>query len=407
MSILVLNAGSSSLKYRLVGDGTVLASGSVQRVGDTRGPPGLLVHEQQGCRPVEQELRCADHVEALDAVLVAFDEHGPEVAEGLECVGHRVVQGGPDIDGPRLVDDDLLDTIEHLARLAPLHNPVNAAVIRAARTRLPEVAHVAVFDTAFFHGLPPEAATYAIDAAIAREHGIRRYGAHGTSHEYVSRVVRETAGTTAGDAGGSLRQVVLHLGNGASAAAVLDEAPVDISMGFTPLEGLVMGTRSGDLDPAVVTHLQRVAGMDPAAVDDLLSRRSGLMGLCGHSDIRDVVESADGGDESSRLALEVYCRRIRRYIGGYAALLGGLDVVAFTAGVGEHNPRVRAAALAGLGFMGIELDAQTNDACVGVERGRPVVIATPGSAVTVLVVATDEEGEIARQARSMVADPQL
>ncbi len=404
MSVLVLNTGSSSLKYRLVGtDGQPLAGGSVQRVGgDADDPPGSLTHEPAGAEPVEQELRCADHGEALEAVVAAFDEHGPDLRHNLEGVGHRVVQGGPDIDRPRLVDDDLLSTIDDLAELAPLHNPVNAALIRTARTLLDAVPHVAVFDTAFFHDLPEDAATYAIDAATAHRYGIRRYGAHGTSHEYVSRVVAERLGERSAQGGDPLRQVVLHLGNGASAAAVRDGTPVDTSMGFTPLEGLVMGTRSGDLDPAIVTHLQRVGGMDIAAVDDLLNHRSGLEGLCGLTDIRDVVEQAEEGAPAARLALAVYARRIRRYIGGYAAVLGGLDAVTFTAGVGEHNPRVRADALAGLEFLGVTIDERANAACVGVERGEPVVISAPDSAVQGLVVATDEEGEIARQVRTVL-----
>lgn len=404
MSVLVLNTGSSSLKYRLVGtDGQPLAGGSVQRVGgDADDPPGSLTHEPAGAEPVEQELRCADHGQALEAVVAAFDEHGPDLRHDLEGVGHRVVQGGPDIDGPRLVDDDLLSTIDDLAELAPLHNPVNAALIRTARTLLDAVPHVAVFDTAFFHDLPEDAATYAIDAATAHRYGIRRYGAHGTSHEYVSRVVAERLGERSAQGGDPLRQVVLHLGNGASAAAVRDGTPVDTSMGFTPLEGLVMGTRSGDLDPAIVTHLQRVGGMDIAAVDDLLNHRSGLEGLCGLTDIRDVVEQAEEGAPAARLALAVYARRIRRYIGGYAAVLGGLDAVTFTAGVGEHNPRVRADALAGLEFLGVTIDERANAECVGVERDEPVVISAPDSAVQVLVVATDEEGEIARQVRTVL-----
>lgn len=215
-------------------------------------------------------------------------------------------------------------------------------------------------------------------------------------------MVAERLGERSAQGGDPLRQVVLHLGNGASAAAVRDGTPVDTSMGFTPLEGLVMGTRSGDLDPAIVTHLQRVGGMDIAAVDDLLNHRSGLEGLCGLTDIRDVVEQAEEGAPAARLALAVYARRIRRYIGGYAAVLGGLDAVTFTAGVGEHNPRVRADALAGLEFLGVTIDERANAECVGVERDEPVVISAPDSAVQVLVVATDEEGEIARQVRTVL-----
>lgn len=407
MTVLVLNTGSSSLKYQLVGeDGAVLAGGSVQRIaGDPDDPPGTVTHRPAGLDPVEREHRCADHGEALEVVVTAFDEHGPDLRRDLEGVGHRVVQGGPTIAGPRLVDAGLMETIDDLGELAPLHNPVSAGVLRTARQLLDGVPHVAVFDTAFFRDLPEEATAYAIDAETARRYGIRRYGAHGTSHQYVSRVVEQHLVDHPAHAGTGLRQVVLHLGNGASAAAIHAGAPVEISMGFTPLEGLVMGTRSGDLDPAIVTHLHRVAGMDAAAVEDLLNNRSGLEGLSGLTDVRDVVLHADDGQADAQLALAVYTRRIRRYIGGYAALLGGLDVVTFTAGVGEHNPRVRADALTGLGFIGVELDPSANAACVGVERGRPVTISTPTSTVQVLVVATDEEGEIARQVYELLGPP--
>jgi acetate kinase len=258
------------------------------------------------------------------------------------------------------------------------------------------VPHVAVFDTAFHATIPVEAATYAIDAELAARHGVRRYGFHGTSYEYVSRVAAETL-----DRGpGELRMIVLHLGNGASAAAISGGRSVDTSMGLTPLEGLVMGTRSGDLDPAIPFHLHRVAGLSIDELDDLLNRRSGLLGLSGHADMREVIEAAETGDERAGLALEVYLHRIRHYIGAFAAVLGGLDALVFTAGVGENSDVVRAGAVRGLEFLGIAIDPAAN-----ATRGDAARIISPaGSAVAVLVVPTDEELEIARQTVARVAE---
>lgn len=364
--VLVLNAGSSSLKYQVVDPttGATRTRGHVERIGD-----GGFDH-------------------ALDSVLADLREAG--IAEGdLAAVGHRVVHGGERFTGPTLVDDDVLDAIDDLSRLAPLHNPPAVAGIRAARAAYPSLPQVAVFDTAWFADLPAAAATYAIDAELAARLGIRRHGMHGTSHEYVAQRAAALLGRDLAD----LDLITLHLGNGASVAAVRGGRPVDTSMGLTPLEGLVMGTRAGDLDPGVVVHLLRHGDLDVDGLEDLLHHRSGLLGLSGHHDLRDVQAAMDDGDDRARLAYDVYCHRIRGYVGAYLAVLGGADALVLTAGVGEHDTRVRADALAGLERLGIAIDADLNEA----DDDGPRRISLDGSPVAVLVVPTNEELAIARQ----------
>ncbi|WP_036298319.1 acetate/propionate family kinase, partial [Microbacterium sp. C448] len=279
--------------------------------------------------------------------------------------------------------------IDELSVLAPLHNPANLQGIRAAKQAFPDIPHVAVFDTAFHQTLAPAAYTYAIDRELAEAHRVRRYGFHGTSHKFVSEAAAHFVGRDLTD----LRQIVFHLGNGASVTAIRGGRSVDTSMGLTPLEGLVMGTRSGDLDPAVLIHLARRAGQSIDDLDDLLNRRSGLRGLAGVSDMRDLVARRDAGDAAASLAFDVYIHRLRAYAGAYLAQLGGVDIISFTAGVGENSAAVRAEALATLGFAGVQIDPDRNAA-----RGRGIrVISTDSSPVTVLVVPTNEELEIARQ----------
>ncbi|MGC5615697.1 acetate/propionate family kinase [Georgenia sp. Z1491] len=385
-TVLVVNSGSSSIKYQLVDPDTadVVASGLLERIGEVSGH----LRHTTGDGTTERDLPVPDHTAGLAAVLEAFDELGPVLADaGIRAVGHRVVQGGAEFSGPVELDDDAVERIDALSPLAPLHNPGNVAGIRVARELVPDVPHVAVFDTAFFADLPAAAATYALERTTAERYAVKRYGAHGTSHELVSRAVSERLGRD------DLRQIVLHLGNGASASAVRAGRAVDTSMGLTPLEGLVMGTRTGDIDPAVAFHLHRVGGLDVAEIDDLFNKRSGLKGMTGHNDMREVRELAGAGDADARLALDVYAHRLRKYIGAYAAVMGGLDAVTFTAGVGENDALIRAEVLAPLAFLGIELDDDANTA----RSGEPRVISTPGSAVTVLVVPTNEELAIARQ----------
>ncbi len=389
-TVLVLNCGSSSIKYELVepGTGRRRARGAVERIGGA----GASQRHTSGGLDVDQPVDASDHGQAMAHVLGAFEAHGPALDDSaVLAVGHRVVMGGVEFSAPTVIDDTVEAVIERLSPLAPLHNPANLVGIRVARAVMPRTPHIAVFDTAFFRALPEQATTYAIDRRVAAEHGIRRYGFHGTSHRYVSGRVAALLGRD------DLRQIVLHLGNGASAAAVVSRRPVATTMGLTPLEGLVMGTRSGDLDPSIVLYLQRAAGLSIDDVDTLLNRRSGLVGLTGHNDLRDVHAAADAGDASALLALDVYVRRIKHYIGAYAAVMGGLDALTFTAGVGENDAAIRARVVDGLDFLGLRIDHAINTTGGG-ER----VISPAGAPTSVLVVPTDEELAIARDASAIV-----
>lgn len=359
--VLVLNAGSSSLKFEVVVLGADERSGGVvERIGEPGGVAG--------------------HTEAVRRVLA-------DLGSAPEAVGHRIVHGGTRFSQPTLVDDAVEAAIEGLADLAPLHNPPGLAGIRAARAVLPDVPHVAVFDTAFHATLPDHAATYAIDRAVAEQYGIRRYGFHGTSFRSVSRAAARLLDRPLDE----LRMIVLHLGNGASACAIDGGRSIDTSMGLTPLEGLVMGTRSGDVDPGVLLHLARL-GRSVDEIDALLNRRSGLAGLAGSNDLRDVAAAAERGEPDAVLAVEVLLHRLRKYLGAYAAELGGVDAVVFTAGIGENAGWLRARALERLGFLGIRVDPQLNATGSGPRRISP-----DDAPVAVLVVPTDEELEIAQQ----------
>jgi acetate kinase len=387
--VLVVNAGSSSLKYRLVDGetGEAPADGIVERIGESS---GRLKHTV-GDAVHTEERAFADHEEALQAALDAFEEHGPSLADaGVVAVGHRVVHGGERFSKPTLIDDQVVAAVEALVPLAPLHNPANLEGIAVARRLFPELPQVAVFDTAFHQTMPPVAYTYAVPRSWLTDHHVRRYGFHGTSHAYVARTAAAALGRRVED----VNVIVLHLGNGASAAAVRGGFSVDTSMGLTPLEGLVMGTRSGDLDPAVHIHLHRSLGWSLEEIDRLLNRESGLKGLAGANDFREIERLRAEGDEAATLAFDVYCYRIRKYVGAYSAVLGTVDAVVFTAGVGENGPEVRAAALSGLTALGIEVDPGRNAGPVS----GPTRISSDSSAVAVLVVPTDEEYEIARQA---------
>lgn len=401
-TVLVLNSGSSSLKYQLLDpdSGEVIIVGIVERIGQAKGS----VTQKANGETLGRELPVPDYREALAILGRMFTEAGLPLAEaGITAVGHRVVHGGNVFTRPVLVDDDVVAAIRDLVPLAPLHNPANLTGIEVGREFL-DVPHVAVFDTAFFADLPPVASTYAVDRKVAAEHSVRRYGFHGTSHEYVSATVASHPAVVAklaaeGRGADSLRQVVLHLGNGASASAVLGGRPVDTSMGMTPLEGLVMGTRSGDIDPGVVFHLMR-EGMTGEDVDTLLNKRSGLLGLAGESDMRELRELAGSGDADARLALDVYLHRLRKYVGAYAAVLGGIDVLTFTAGVGENDHSIRSGVVRKLKFLGLTIDPAANEARSDAAR---VISARPGTGnPLVMVVPTNEELAIARQALALV-----
>jgi acetate kinase len=398
--VLVLNCGSSSVKYQMLdmAGRKRLATGLVERIGEGAGS-SRLVHTPEGGEPRERVERVPDHEAALAAAAkeLAADGLGLDSpATGLAAIGHRVVHGGRRFTEPVVIDDGVTAEIERLVPLAPLHNPAGLTGIRTAMALAPHVPQVAVFDTAFHATLPEHAARYAIDAATADAHLVRRYGFHGTSHAYVSRRTAELLGREPAE----VNVIVLHLGNGASASAVAGGRCVETSMGLTPLEGLVMGTRSGDVDPAVVFHLARVGGMSVDEIDALLNQRSGLLGLCGDNDMRQVLRRTREGDDAARLAFDVYVHRLKKYVGAYCAVLGRVDAVAFTAGVGEHAAEVRAAALAGLEGFGIEVDPARNAS----PSRHPRLISPEYARTAVAVVPTDEELEIATQAFRLVRE---
>ena len=389
--VLVVNSGSSSIKYQLV-DTTGparLAGGIVERIGQ---PDASATHgslragtwvDTHVAAPV------ADHHDGLRSVVGVLADAG--FADGLAAIGHRVVHGGDRFVAPTLVDDAVVAGIREQVPLAPLHNPANLAGIEVALELWPRVPQVAVFDTAFHATLPPHAYRYAVPETWYIRHRVRRYGFHGTSHAYVARRAAELLDRPLTQ----LRLITAHLGNGASVTAIAGGRSVDTSMGLTPLEGLVMGTRSGDIDPAVIFHVARTAGLSMEQIDAALNTSSGLRGLCGDNDMREVERRAAAGDATAQLALDVFCHRVRRYIGAFTAVLGGLDALVFTAGIGEHSPTVRARICAGLEVLGIAVDA-------GANATSATAIGAAGQPVAVLVVPTDEEVEIAVQTLATV-----
>jgi len=375
--VLVLNAGSSSLKYQLLlpETGEVQARGLVERIGES----GSDV---------------ADHAAALRSMAERLRHDGIVLDEvPLRAVGHRVVHGGPDFSEPVVIDDAVLERIRELSALAPLHNPAAVTGIEAARERF-DVPHVAVFDTAYFSSLPAEASTYAVPRDLAAKHSIRRYGFHGTSHQYVAQATADLLDRPLG----GLRQVILHLGNGCSASAVRHGLAVETSMGLTPLQGLVMGTRSGDVDPGLHAYLAREAGLSLDEIDMVLNKRSGLLGLSGVNDFRQLEQRLAAGEADARLAFDVVVHRIKHYIGAYLAILGGVDVLVFTAGVGENSISLRAAVTEGLEELGITVDRARNAA----RSQQARVISPDGARVVVAVVPTNEELAIARQTADLV-----
>ena len=377
--VLVINSGSSSLKYQLVDPDSGIAhgGGGIQQIG-------------------EPSSRVADHEEALRLAFEQLADHGVDLqSSGVLAVGHRVVHGGNEFYRPTLLDDARIAELEKLSELAPLHNPPALQGIKVARRLLPDVAHIAVFDTAFFHDLPVAAATYAMNRELAERWQIRRYGFHGTSHKYVS----ERAAAFLDRPRDGLNQIVLHLGNGASASAIAGGRPVDTSMGLTPLEGLVMGTRSGDIDPGVISYLWRSANMSVDKIESMLNNQSGVWGLAGERDFRRLHAMIESGDSSAQLAYDVFVHRLRKYVGAYLAVLGHTDVLSFTAGIGENDAAVRRDALAGLHELGIVLDEGRNaDGGTGARR-----ISADDSPVAVLVIPTNEELAIARDCAALLS----
>jgi acetate kinase len=393
VTVLVLNSGSSSIKYQLfdMRERTLLAKGAAERIGESG---SRLVHGQRDATGTLHEKTTAceldDHAAALDGIVRLLAGAGVTKDGGeLVGIGHRVVHGGEAFREPCVIDQHVIETIRTLSPLAPLHNPANLLCIEVAMARRPDVPQVAVFDTAFHQSIPPHAYRYAVPEDWYAAHGVRRYGFHGTSYAYVAKQAALQLGRPLRE----LNLIVLHLGNGASVAAIANGKSVDTSMGLTPLEGLVMGTRGGDIDPGAIIYLARQVGMSAEDIDAELNQESGLAGLCGVGDMRDVLRREAAGDARARLALEVYVYRIRKYIGAYMAALGHVDGIVLTAGVGENSPEIRARACEGLEGFGVELDEARNWASG--EQAR--AINREGSPISVLVVPTNEELEIAEQ----------
>jgi len=401
MKVLVINVGSTSIKYQVYEMDTeaIVAGGIVERVGSEQAR-----HKwRAGATKSEAAISARTVPEGLEVVLRQLTGEGGVVADRseLKAVGHRVVHGGEKLVLPCLVTPEVKQIIAACAQFAPLHNPANLAGIEAAEKALPQAKHVAVFDTAFHGELPPHAFMYAVPHELYLEKGVRRYGFHGPSHQFMAASASEHLKTDLS----RLKLITCHLGGGASVAAIDGGKSVDTSMGMTPLEGLVMGTRSGDVDPALAIVLGRM-GMGPDQVDELLNRRSGLLGVSGLSaDFRDVEQAAAGGNARARLAVEMFVHRVKKYIGAYAAVLGGADAIVFTGGIGENAVKVRAAICDALVYMGVVIDAEKNASCNARASGGVVDIASARAPTRVLVVATDEERMIAREVLRVTVGP--
>lgn len=391
-TVFVINSGSSSIKYQLInpaleGKDAVVASGMVDQIGLQQGKYSIK-HDGE---KIEHQAEIPDHAVGLQLVIDLFNEVGLNLDEqDVVAVGHRVVQGGNLFREPVKIDDTVIEQIASLSPLAPLHNPAHVLGMKVARDLLPDIPHVAVFDTAFFADLPDASRIYPIPQDIAEKYAVRRYGAHGTSHQYVSQQVPRLLDRDPA----TLRQIIFHLGNGASASAIRGGKPIDTSMGLTPLEGLVMGTRCGDIDASVVFHLMRQGGYTVDEMDTMFNRESGVKAMIGSSDMRDLDDLMAAHDPVGQRCWDVYVHRVKRYLGAYMAELGGLDVIVFTAGIGEKSPEIRFSCLEGLEELGIEVDEKANNH----RMSTPTIISTPTSKVTVMVVPTNEELAISRHA---------
>jgi len=399
MRVLVINSGSSSIKFRLydMEQEMLLAAGTLECVGETNGNSICRKYSVAGdvekCE--ESSSPVTDHAAGLKRIFdFLASSNSLDSMQSLHAIGHRVVHGGETFQSPVLIDEQVIEGIRKMIPLAPLHNPANLAGIEAVRQLCPQLPQVAVFDTAFFRTLPPHAYRYALPEELYRHHQVRRYGFHGTSHQHVAR----QAAIYLQQPPETLRLVTLHLGNGASAAAIRDGICIDTSMGMTPLEGLIMGTRSGDLDPSVHFYLVRTLGMDLDEIETLLNHKSGMKGLCGVNDMREVHRLADNGDEHARLAIDMFCYRISKYIGAYFVALGGLDALVFTAGIGENDPLIRQSICNRLSVLGITLDCDLNKQSLS----GTFSINRKNSKVKVLAVPANEELAIARQTVAVI-----
>ncbi|RIX53533.1 acetate kinase [Paenibacillus nanensis] len=401
MKVLVINAGSSSLKYQLydMRDESVLASGRVERIGMDS---SIVTHEPADKPEVRDVSEILDHVTAVKRVIdmLTHPDHGAlESMKEIDAVGHRIVHGGEVFKGSVLVTQEVKNEIRRLFDLAPLHNPAHMMGITAVEANMPGVPQVVVFDTAFHQTMPKTSYLYPIPKVLYRRHKIRRYGFHGTSHAYVSDMAAKVLGKPLD----TLKMVTCHIGNGASCAAIQDGKTLDTSMGMTPLEGLMMGTRSGDIDPAIVPFVMNKEELSLNEVNSMLNKHSGMLAISGiSSDMREVTEAMNDGDENAKLAFDMYTYRLKKYIGAYAAAMNGIDVLIFTAGVGENSVALRETVCQGITFLGIELDLELN-----AQRSKEArVISTPSSRVKVMVVPTNEELLIARDTYSIVKEAQ-
>lgn len=396
MNILVINCGSSSLKFQLINSDTeaVLAKGLCERIGID----GRLTYQPAGGAKEVTDDAMPTHTEAIQLVINALTNAKTGVIKSLSevgAVGHRVVHGGEKFASSVVITPEVKAAIEECNDLAPLHNPANLIGIEACEKLMPGVPMVAVFDTAFHQTMPGKAYTYGLPYEYYEKYKVRRYGFHGTSHSYVSKRLAEFLGKDVKD----MKIIVCHLGNGASVSAVLNGESVDTSMGLTPLEGLVMGTRSGDLDPAILEFLAKKENMDIAALMNMLNKKSGVFGVSGgvSSDFRDLDEAAEAGNDKAQLALDVFAYRVLKYIGAYAAAMNGVDAIAFTAGIGENSASMRSRICENLGYLGVTIDEAAN-----AKRGEDNIISTPDSKVTVVVIPTNEELAIARETLALV-----
>ena len=396
MNILVINCGSSSLKFQLINSESegVLAKGLCERIGID----GKLTYQPEGGEKMTSDKAMPTHTEAIQFVIDALTDAQTGVVKSLDeinAVGHRVVHGGEKFASSVVINDEVLKAIEECNDLAPLHNPANLIGINACRELMPGVPMVAVFDTAFHQTMPSKAYMYGLPYEYYEKYKVRRYGFHGTSHSFVSKRVAELVGKPYD----ATKTIVCHLGNGASICAVENGKSVDTSMGLTPLEGLVMGTRSGDIDPAIMEFLAKKENLDIAGLMNVLNKKSGVYGLSNNlsSDFRDLSEAAADGNEIAELALDVFAYRVAKYVGSYTAAMNGVDNIVFTAGIGENSAIVRTMVCKYLGYLGMEIDEELNG-----KRGQELVISTPESKVKVLVVPTNEELAIARETVALI-----
>ncbi|MCD7762230.1 MAG: acetate kinase [Lachnospiraceae bacterium] len=396
MNVLVINCGSSSLKYQLINSDTeqVLAKGLCERIGID----GRLTYQKAGCDKEITEAPMPTHKEAIQMVLDALvNEKTGAIASLTEvnAVGHRILHGGEKFAGSFIINDEVIKAVEDCCDLGPLHNPANLIGINACMELMPNVPMVGVFDTAFHQTMPEKAYLYGIPYEYYEKYRIRKYGFHGTSHSFVSKRTAEFLGLDLENS----KIIVAHLGNGASISAVQDGKCVDTSMGLTPLEGLVMGTRSGDIDPAVMEYIAKKENLDMAGVMNILNKKSGVYGLSGglSSDFRDLEDAMNKGDKKAKNAIEVFSYRVAKYIGSYVAAMNGVDAIAFTAGIGENAPTVRKMVMSYLGYLGITLDEEAN-----AKRGEEMLICTPDSKVKVAVIPTNEELAICRETVALV-----